>query len=328
MNTFSRCGLRTFACSLLSLLIGTALAAQQQIVDPDFRASVERPAYPRGGPTVAIDEAHGNLHAAGGQYKPFADLLMADGYKVTAWTAKFDTAALAEVDVLVIANARNLDALIAGDLTQSAFTQHECDVVRDWVRDGGSLLLIADHAPFGHAAESLARRFGIAMGKGWAFDLTGTGGITTQLDFSRENGLLGEHPILQGRGPSEAVATIRAFTGQSLGAPADAVILMKLSDSAREAATPDDLNAEDTAIRLEDPSPFGSRSRAVAGRAQGLAMAFGKGRVVAVGEAALFSAQLVRNADGSEVKFGLNVPGNDNLQFALNVLHWLSGLLN
>jgi hypothetical protein len=26
-------------------------------------------------------------------------------------------------------------------------------------------------------------------------------------------------------------------------------------------------------------------------------------------------------------KFGMNIPGNDNRQFALNLMHWLSGLL-
>ena len=42
--------------------------------------------------------------------------------------------------------------------------------IRDWVRAGGALLLIADHAPFGSAAASLASRFGVSMGKGWTFD--------------------------------------------------------------------------------------------------------------------------------------------------------------
>jgi hypothetical protein len=48
----------------------------------------------------------------------------------------------------------------------------------------------------------------------------------------------------------------------------------------------------------------------------------GKGRVVVMGEAAELSAQLI----GDE-KFGMNVPGIDNRQMALNIMHWLSGLL-
>jgi hypothetical protein len=277
---------------------------------------------------VAIDEAHANFHTAGGQYRPFAELLAADGYRVTASTRRFEPQTLAGVDVLVIANARNLTALLAGDLSKSAFTEHECDVVRDWVRGGGSLLLIADHAPFGYAADSLGQRFGVSMGKGWTFDRASTGGITTQLDFSRQNGLLGDHPVLLGRGPTEGITHVRTFTGQSLTVPTGATILLKLSATARDAATPADLDAEDAAARSADVSARGARSTSVAGRAQGVAMTFGKGRVVVLGEAGLLSAQIVRHADGTEMKFGMNVPGNDDRQFALNMLHWLSGLLN
>jgi hypothetical protein len=304
------------------------VAAQQQVVDPDFKPSVAKPAYAGSGPTVAIDEAHANFHTATGQYKPFADLLSADGYRVIASTHKFEPATLTGVGVLVIANARNLDALMAGDLSKPALTDHECDVVRDWVRNGGALLLIADHAPFGNAAENLGRRFGVSMSKGWTFERSKDGGITTQLDYSRDNGLLGNHAILHGREATEEVRSVRAFTGQSLGVPAGATALLMLSATARDAATPADLNAEDAAARSADTSSRGLLSRPATGRAQGLAMTFGKGKVVVLGEAGMLSAQVVRYADGSSMKFGMNVPGNDDRQFALNILHWLSGLLN
>lgn len=193
----------TATCALALVPAGMRLFAQQQLVDADFKASVETPAYSGSGPVVAIDEAHSNFHTAGGQYKPFADLLTADGYKVIASNQKFDAVVPGGIDVLVIANARNMAAILAGDLSMSALTDSECDVVRDWVRSGGSLLLIADHAPFGNAAESLGRRFGVTMGKGWTFDRAEAGGITTQLDFSLENGLLGDHVILRGRNSAE-----------------------------------------------------------------------------------------------------------------------------
>jgi hypothetical protein len=275
---------------------------------------------------VAIDEAHGNFHTADGRYKPFADLLRSDGYNVVAFTSTFDDRSLGGIDVLVISNARNLPAIQAGDTSQPAFRDDEADAIRDWVEKGGSLLLIADHAPFGQAAASLGRRFGIAMGKGYAFDREGAEGITTQLDFSRENGLLGDHPIVRGRDAAETVAKIRTFTGQSLTAPPGAVVLVKLSDTAREAATPDDLDAEDEAAESPGSAQFGARSTPIAARAQGVALTYGMGRVVVLGEAAMLSAQVARLPDGSEIKMGMNVAGNDNRQFALNVLHWLSGL--
>jgi hypothetical protein len=39
-----------------------------------------------------------------------------------------------------------------------------------WVAEGGGLLLIADHAPFGSAAAGLARRVGVDMSGGYTID--------------------------------------------------------------------------------------------------------------------------------------------------------------
>ena len=69
------------------LLLTAAPAAAQQVVDPDFRPSVERPAYAGEGPVVVIDGAHHNFHTVDGQYAPFAALLRADGYRVRGGTA-------------------------------------------------------------------------------------------------------------------------------------------------------------------------------------------------------------------------------------------------
>lgn len=312
-------------CCLTWLLLAGDLGAQQQLVDSAFKAVVDNPAYPENGPVVAIDEGHSNFHTATGQYRPFAELLRSDGYEVISLSAMFEPGAFAGIDVLIIANALPRDE---SDPSQPAFTEQECGVLQDWVRSGGSLLLIADHAPFGDAAGNLAERFGVTMGKGWAFDSAGTGGITTLLVFSRENGLLGTHPLLRGRMPREEVQAVRTFTGQSLGVPDGAAVLLAFSPGAREAPTRDDVDSEDAAARNNGaPGAFGSRSVPVAGSAQGIAMMFGKGRIVVLGEAGFLSAQVIRYPDGREIKFGMNVPGYDNRQFGLNVLHWLSGLM-
>jgi hypothetical protein len=41
----------------------------------------------------------------------------------------------------------------------------------------------------------------------------------------------------------------------------------------------------------------------------------------------MVTAQLLRSPNGTESRFGMNEPGNDNQQFALNVMHWLSRVL-
>jgi hypothetical protein len=63
--------------------------------------------------------------------------------------------------------------------------------------------------------------------------------------------------------------------------------------------------------------------RSARGHAQGVAMRFGQGKLVVLGEAGLLSAQV----DPLGFKMSMNRPGNDDRQFALNVLHWLSGAL-
>jgi hypothetical protein len=46
--------------------------------------------------------------------------------------------------------------------------------------------------------------------------------------------------------------------------------------------------------------------------------------VLVQGEAAMLSAQV----SGSDKRaMGMNVPGNDDRQYVLNVMHWLSGVL-
>lgn len=292
--------------ALLLLLAIPAFAQQQP--DPEFDPSVENPAYKKDGPRVAFDEAHHNFHTTEGRYKPFVDLLMNDGYRVVRNRQPFSKTSLSSFRVLVISNALGAEEDDDEGADQSAFTDDEIQAVHDWVKGGGSLLLIADHAPFGGAAAALATRFGVDMSKGYTFDKENSvAGSASHLVFSRENKLLAAHPITDGRNESERINLLRSFTGQSLKGPEGSAAILKLSDSA-----------------TDSPS-FGSPdSVSAAGRAQALALKFGKGRLVVQAEAAMLSAQ-VSGVDNR--RMGMNVPGNDNRQYALNVMHWLSGIL-
>ncbi|HEY7169818.1 MAG TPA: DUF4350 domain-containing protein [Vicinamibacterales bacterium] len=260
---------------------------------------IAEPAAADGVPTIAIDEAHGHEGAASGFFKPLADLLKGDGGRVVPYRDGFAAASLAAIDVLVVPG----DGTRIGD--------REGDLVRDWVRGGGSLLVAATAPAWVDAGERLAARFGVEAGGGRVFDRLSGGGITTALEFSRGNGRLGDHPILRGRGRTEQIARVRTAAGESLGVPRGAAALLKLSATAREAMTRDDLESEEFAARQE-AGIAGSFSIPVAGRAQAVALPFGKGRLVVLGDASLLSAA------------GLGASDADNRQFALNVVHWLS----
>jgi len=294
----------------LVLMLLPQVATAQQMADPEFDPSVEHPAFKKSYPRLLFDEAHNNFHTTTGRYKPFADLIVNDGYHLVRGRKLFTVEGLATFKILVIANALGAEDMDDDAADSSAFSDAECDVVRDWVRGGGALLLIADHAPFGGAAENLAKRFGVEMSKGFTFDTENSSKDSANpsvLVFSNENKLLLDHPISRGRNDAEKINRVFTFTGQSLKGPEGSAVFLKLSDTAKDRAAPDS-----------------KTDVSAAGRAQGIAFKFGKGRVVVLGEAAMLSAQL---AGSDKTPMGMNVPGSDNKQLALNVMHWLSGLL-
>ncbi|HEX6041852.1 DUF4350 domain-containing protein [Longimicrobium sp.] len=300
----------------LALVIMTAAAADaQQVPDSAFAPAIARPAFARGaGPVVLVDEGHVNFHTTDGRYYVFAQLLRRDGYVVRGLGEPFTRESLAGARVLVIANA--LHARNGGGdwilPTPSAFTPDEIAAVEAWVREGGSLLLIADHMPFPGAADGLSAAFGVAMGNGFAYDSTEN---ESRFRFTRGSGLLADHPITNGRDASERVDSIDSFTGQAFRLMrADAQPLMTL--------------APGTVLLMPEVawqfSPLTPRMRA-GGLLQGAVMRHGRGRVAVFGEAALFSAQL---AGPQRAPMGMNDPGApQNAQFLLNVLHWLTGVL-
>ena len=286
-------------------------AVCQHLADPNFKAQVDRPAYEKNTPRIMFDEAHNNFHTSTSRYKPFADLLMNDGYRLVVNRQPFTKKTLESFKLIVIANALG-DDIDEADAEQPAFTDDECNIIRDWVRSGGGLLLIADPGPFAKSAASLAKQFGVEM----------TGQITedpsnkaeefrsNMILYSRENRLLQEHPITMGRDSQEKLNRVVVFSGQSLKGPADSIGFLKLADSAR------DSKGSDGTTQVES---------SVHGTAQALALKLGNGKVVVLGEADMLSALLGDPPEKEPI--GMNYPGVDNKQLTLNIMHWLSGLL-
>jgi hypothetical protein len=301
------------------LLIAAGPAAAQQIPDTTFDASVRRPAFTARHPKLLFDEAHHNFHTSGGRYRALADLARNDGLEVLPNHAPFSAATLDGHDLLVIANALGHDDMADSLASNPAFTAEECDAVREWVDGGGALLLIADHAPMGAAAHALAARFGVDMRDGYLVDpaIADTATGPSNLVFTREAGTLADHAITRGRDSTERVRRVMTFTGQSLLGPPGSWPLLRLTDGAQ------DLLIAFGEAGLE---VFSDRRKPAAGRWQGLAFSYGRGRVVVLGEAAMLSAQLAVTPRRT-FRMGMNAGGIDNRQLALNILHWLMRLM-
>lgn len=294
--------------------------------DRAFDTTVQKPAYTEHHPVITFDEAHNNSHSTGGGYAPFAELMQNDGYEVRQNKGAFTPDTLRRTEVLVIVNADggsnpklfgiNLVPLRRGERGSPAFTDEEVRTIQEWVENGGSLLLVADHAPFGTAATELAVALGVTMHGGFTEVANQYQGQVDPsfIQFSRDNGFLSEHPITAGRSTSEQINIIQSFTGQSLDGPKGSELL-RLPPSAIE-NMPLSSESANQLIMSESENPS-------AGIAQAVAFDYGQGRVVVLGEAAMITAQI----DPQGRRFGMNLEGIDNRQFALNIMHWLSRIL-
>jgi len=235
-----------------------------------------------------------------------------DGYVVKGFEGQFDKDKLDKGKILVISNALNEVNTTNWFLPNpSAFTKIEIEVVKKWVNDGGSLFLIADHMPMAGAAKELASVFGFEFSNGFALD-TVTQGPSY---FNLKNKTLFESIITKGRDSTERVTQIVSFTGQAL----------KLNDDATPILIFDENHINlmpDTAWQFHRNTPRYN----IKGWSQGAYKKYGKGRVVAFGEAAMFTAQLT----GSQrVKTGMNTEiAKENYKLLLNIMHWLDGKLD
>jgi hypothetical protein len=285
----------------------------------DFDATVDRPAFARNsGPVVLFDEGHNNRHRIRDSYRPFAELVRNDGFRLRSLSGQFTRDSLKDAAILVIVAAQSQT-----DTNQeSAFTPDEVRTVTEWVRTGGSVLLVTDHYPFPNAAERLANAFGLEAGKGMVLDEQHDrpgSNDDSRLIFSRANGLLATSPITNGRGRAERVELVETFTGDAFRSPDRSASVMSLAPTGRILTGVPHVtrNGGDTSVSVEFVD-----SRSAAGWSQGLAFQFGAGRVVALAEAAMLTAQ----EDGGR-KIGMNASGNDNRQFAVNVMNWLGRAL-
>ena len=289
------------------------VAFTQQLPDKGYSPFLKNPEYlPGKGPVVFIDEGHHNFHTKNGRFFAFAKLLERDGYKVEEFKGQFSKKKLSEGKILVISNALNKINVNDWFLpTPSAFEVNEIEELRQWVFDGGSLFLIADHMPMAGAAHDLAAVFGFDFTNGFAVDTSNKG---PSLFTVRDNTLM-ESEITKGRDSTESVEQIATFTGQAFKISGNNARPILKFNSSHTNFLPDTawvFNEKTVKYNLE-------------GWSQGAFTEYGNGKVVVFGEAAMFTAQI---AGPQKNKVGMNSDiASRNFQLALNIIHWLDGKL-
>ena len=124
--------------------------------------------------------------------------------------------------------------------------------------------------------------------------------------------MLGSHPIIKGRNSSETVKRVQTFGSSTIIGPPGSINLLPLSKSSV------DFMSIDT--RVISRVPVKTKGM----RSHGIAFDFGKGKVVVTDAWALKALIFEPSERG---RMGMNTPGNDNKQFALNIVRWLTGYL-
>ena len=327
---------------ICAFLLGSTAAIAQQVPDTEFHFANANPAYPQGsGPQVCMDGAHHNFHTLEGRYLAFGRLLREDGYQVRELSESFSREVLDACKVVVIAGAAD-ESNTSGQAFPhaSAFSKEELNVLMAWIHDGGSLLLIADHPPYAGAAFALATMLGFDVLDGYAgssLQSPTSAMIFGDLDeevvrksaealgapaerfrqLLGDPGKLGSHAILAGRNERERITSVATFTGCAFHPSTRIQPLLILGPKAG--------GAVNIGQNLQGAQPDDIPLFSLGGWLQGGALRFGRGRVVMLGEAAMCSAQ---RAGPQHTPMGMNIPlASQNPQFCLNIVHWLSGVL-
>ena len=298
--------------SIIFQFISAFSSDAQQIPDTAYRFSIKRAAFMKGkGPVIFIDAAHHNFHTRDGGFLPFCKLLEQDGYQVKSLDKIItNDDLLKECTILVIVNPLNeinVDKWVLP--TPSAFSKEEIFIIKQWVVNGGSLFLVADHMPFAGAATDLGKAFGFEFINGFA--KTGESFWPPSV-FSIQDGTLHDSPITRGLKEYEKIDTVATFTGSAFKAPEGAIIVLSFLNE-HYSLQPD------TAWRFNKNTP----AQNLKDFQQGALLKFGKGKVAVFGEAGMFTSQLVNGS----VHVGLSSEyAPQNAQFTLNLIHWLDGV--
>ena len=272
--------------------VARATPPTELTVDESFDPPIAKPAFAAGkGPVVLVDQRHRNVVSLESYLRPVGRFLARDGYVVKPGNDLFTEASLVATKVLVIANAQAEDGALVGT---PAFTDAEVAAIEAWVKKGGGLLLIADRAPFGGPALSLARAFKVTLDDNTVLrkgdDGKPDGVLTIDVKANGDR----KHPVFKG------VAKVVYVVGESLDGPG--VVLR----------APKGTYSGPTSQAVDGPS--------AAGRPIILAFAHGKGRVVVVGDAGIASAF---GSVGGSTHRGISEA--DNAVFVRNVVRWLAG---
>lgn len=276
------------------------------VADTTFDVSVSKPVCNSNCPNILIDYVHNitAITSLENDFKSLSQLFSNDGFKVVKNYGPLTLQSLAHTKILVLRGGE--------------FEKNEIQILNTWVRQGGSLLTFTHHDWL--KFDEVLQSFGIQTKEIEITDDSLHGllrdrfiVIPSYIYFSESDSLLGKHIILAGRNASEKITRVQTLASKTIIGPSGSSVLLRLSKSAVDFMS---IDTQDRTSRV----PVRTKGT----RSLGLAFSYGNGKVVVTDSWAL-KALLFENSERG--KLGMNTPGNDNKQFALNIIRWLAGNL-
>jgi hypothetical protein len=297
---------------LFIFLFLSSLCYAQMLNDSPFIAKVAHPKYKLGqGPSILIDAAHHNFIVEMGLIKPLVDVLHSDGYKPKIDSQVFSKPYLSKYKILVIMPAMPFEFGSKNIITDEVtFTKEELNALHEWVEDGGSLLMLSEHAPIDKSMTPLFNKFGLSTTTGIIYDSVYCDtsikipSYQMLIQYTSTNGLLNtKHPITMGQNSSEAIHRMITYGGSGITGKGYTNIFQTSSSA--------------TVKKWSGNLPSGMVS------SQCMAGPVGKGKLVALGDCNGFTAMYMKSG-GKKISAGMQVANYDWKQFVLNTFHWLS----
>ncbi len=250
-----------------------------------------------------------------------AETLTQDGYVVRELSTRFDEASLAGVSIVISKNPLSAYNRDNWNLpTPSAFSRGEIELLHNWVLSGGAILLQIEHMPIPGAAEELLSRFNFEISNGFALDERSLHGYDEEVihaagrvSFRRSDRSLADHPITNGRTIAERVDSIETSVGSAFRLPPDGESLLTFGPSFVSLLPESSWEFDDTTPR-----------QAIGGWSQAGVARVGLGRIAVLGDSWLLRSAL----EEEDSEMGPAYEESQNPQFTLNVVYWLSGLLD
>jgi len=292
------------AQAIKSIYQQKGISGNKIIPDTTYNVQVSNPACLVNCPTILFNAEQVSGGWSNGGHKPFANLMANDGFKVVLTEASFTKQLLAQTNVVMI-------------VTPRLIKNTEIQVLNDWIRDGGSLLAVTHHdnLSFDDFLQTLGvqtQEINVSIDSIHSLAEDGVSNFPPHIVFSEKYKSLGNHPIIRGRNNSEKIHLVKSFGGgRSIIGPPGSSILLAVGEFAIDYMNIDQELESRVAVKTKGH------------RAYGIAFTLGKGKVVVLSSAPTITALLTP----ALVKLGMNNPGSDNKQFALNIMRWLTGYL-